>query len=204
MATRPRRGFLEDSRVALNPLTVDHVADYIWCVNDQRARRLARNVFPSSEEEFKQHIEESRHGPDRKKIEFEICHVADEQIIGLAMLQDLRWQDRIAALGLVIGNPAYWKKGYGTEAARLLVQYAFEEINLHKLTCSILRPNHASRRVAEKLGFELEATHAREAFVDGRYHDWLYYSLFREAYFREHAREHEYEHTHEPAREPAE
>jgi len=73
---------------------------------------------------------------------------------------------------------AYWGQGLGTEAAQAIVQYGFEQLHLSRLICLIDPANHASRRVAEKIGMTLE----REVEeIDGDGIPTLIYSTFKPA-----------------------
>jgi RimJ/RimL family protein N-acetyltransferase len=69
--------------------------------------------------------------------------------------------------------------GYTTEAVQLLVDYLTATKKQHRIHLVIVPDNAASRRVAEKCGFELEGTARGAFFNDGRNHDVLIYSLLR-------------------------
>jgi [ribosomal protein S5]-alanine N-acetyltransferase len=69
--------------------------------------------------------------------------------------------------------------GYTTEAVQLLVDYLTATKKQHRIHLVIVPGNAASRRVAEKCGFELEGTARGAFFNDGRNHDVLLYSLLR-------------------------
>lgn len=66
--------------------------------------------------------------------------------------------DRQAApeLGILIGDPELWGRGVGTEAQRLTIERAFDELGAHRVIELILADNRRARRVVERLGFELE------------------------------------------------
>jgi RimJ/RimL family protein N-acetyltransferase len=70
-------------------------------------------------------------------------------------------------------------RGYTTEAVQLLVDYLTATKKQHRIHLVIVPGNAASRRVAEKCGFELEGTARGAFFNDGRNHDVLLYSLLR-------------------------
>lgn len=59
-------------------------------------------------------------------------------------------------LGILIGDPDLWGRGVGTEAQRLTIARAFDELGVHRVIEFILADNKAARRVVERLGFELE------------------------------------------------
>ncbi|MCK5785584.1 MAG: GNAT family N-acetyltransferase [Candidatus Sabulitectum sp.] len=71
-------------------------------------------------------------------------------------------------LGYWFGKP-YWNKGYCSEAAAALVEYAFSEMGLHKITSRHFLHNPASGRVLEKIGFTKEGILRDEYMKDGNY-----------------------------------
>ena len=77
-------------------------------------------------------------------------------------------------------DPDYWGQNLGTEAGKLIIDYGFKELNLHKITVTLFSPNKASVRVAEKIGFKHEITFQSGVYVDGKYIDALHYSIFKE------------------------
>ena len=54
-------------------------------------------------------------------------------------------------------NPLYWKKGYAYEACKAVVNYGFEQLKLEYITAQIDEANTDSRKLVERLGFELKA-----------------------------------------------
>jgi ribosomal-protein-alanine N-acetyltransferase len=86
---------------------------------------------------------------------------------------------REAEIGLWIAPP-HWGEGYGTEASELLVDYAFAERNLHRVTASALESNESSKRIWEKLGFEHEGVHRESEFMNGAYRDMHAYGVLED------------------------
>jgi RimJ/RimL family protein N-acetyltransferase len=76
--------------------------------------------------------------------------------------------------------PEFHGMGYGTEAAELLVEYAFRERRFHKLTAWALATNTPSRRVMEKVGFQQAGRWRENYYVNGEYVDCVMYGLLRE------------------------
>ena len=54
-------------------------------------------------------------------------------------------------------NPLYWKKGYAYEACKAVINYGFEQLKLEYITAQIDEANTDSRKLVERLGFELKA-----------------------------------------------
>ena len=71
-------------------------------------------------------------------------------------------------------------KGYGTEAAQLMVDYLFLSKNIERVQATTHVENIASQRVLEKIGFMKEGTIRRLYFIKGHWGDALLYSILRE------------------------
>lgn len=98
--------------------------------------------------------------------------VGDEWVhIGNAGLHRMDWVHRCAVFGIMIGEQAYWGRGYGTEATRALIGFAFGTLNLHRVQLDVFDFNERARRAYEKVGFRLEGTRRQAIFHEGAYHD---------------------------------
>ncbi|RMG14657.1 MAG: N-acetyltransferase, partial [Planctomycetota bacterium] len=71
-------------------------------------------------------------------------------------------------LGIAIGEPACWGRGYGSEALRLVLDYAFRELEVHRVQLSVFETNTRARAAYLKVGFVEEGRLREAAFVDGR------------------------------------
>ena len=87
--------------------------------------------------------------------------------IGNIKLGPINWLHRRADISLLIGDRDYWGQGIATEAILLISEWAFQELDLQKLTAGIYSGNIGSRRAFEKAGFECEATLKDEVFFRG-------------------------------------
>jgi ribosomal-protein-alanine N-acetyltransferase len=74
----------------------------------------------------------------------------------------------------------YWGRGYATEAARLVIDYGFSQLGLHRITASCLAANAASERVMQKCGMVKEGMLRKSDFRQGEWQDRLCYSVLRE------------------------
>lgn len=90
---------------------------------------------------------------------------------------------RKAELGYVL-NQAYFKKGYATEAASKLVEFAFETLELEKVTATCDSRNTGSEAVMKRLGMQQEGrSRHHEIWKNGEWIDMLYYSVLKDEYF---------------------
>jgi ribosomal-protein-alanine N-acetyltransferase len=81
-------------------------------------------------------------------------------------------------IGYWLGR-AFWGKGYATEAARSLVRYGFEKLNLQRIAAMHFPRNTASQKVLKKIGMKREGLLRQYARKDGRLEDLIVYSVLR-------------------------
>jgi RimJ/RimL family protein N-acetyltransferase len=106
-----------------------------------------------------------------------IVDKASNQHIGNIKLGPINWVHRRSPLGILIGDKEFWGKGAGSEAMRLMVEYGFRRLNLHRINLAVFAENEAAVRVYEKVGFKVEGRFRDDMFQDGRYKDRLWMGL---------------------------
>lgn len=84
--------------------------------------------------------------------------------------------NRHALLGIALAT-AHQNKGYGTEAVRWALGWAFRFANLHSVGLDVVEFNEKARRVYEHIGFVREGRSREVVFCGGRYWDLLHYSI---------------------------
>ena len=89
-----------------------------------------------------------------------------------------RYEDDVLEIGYIL-HPDYWGRGYVPEVARALIDLSFKELNLHKIELTCFGYNVQSQRVAEKLGFTLEARIRDRKDAQGNRCDSLIYGLLK-------------------------
>ena len=179
--------FIEGETIDLIPLNIENIKLYAKWENNPKVRIYSRNIIPRTLEDMKKHLEPSeRHSrrTPKNEVSFEIWHKKDKKTIGFGGVSDINWYNQQAYLGLLIGEPDYWGQKIGEEATRLLVEYAFNELNIFKIKASILAINKGSWRCAEKNGFTRVATFKKDMYVNGEYLDNYVYSLLKEDWLK--------------------
>ncbi len=83
-------------------------------------------------------------------------------------------------IGYWIGEP-YWRKGYGTEAVKLLTRFAFDELRLLRVFANVFSENVASMKVLEKAQYSLEAVLRYSILKNGIVSDGYLYSILNKA-----------------------
>ncbi len=109
-----------------------------------------------------------------------VDRVSDGSFIGWCTLQQWNPEYRSASLGYCF-NYAAWGHGYATEAARMLLGWALDTLDLNRVQAEVDTRNNASARVLEKLGFVREGTLREDCIANGEVSDsWVYGLLRRE------------------------
>ncbi len=106
---------------------------------------------------------------------FALCDKKTEQLLGAVGLTITQRFNR-AELGYWVGQP-FWGQGYATEAARAIVNYGFEALNLNKVTASHMTRNPASGRVMEKIGMKKEGLLKQHALKWDQFVDLAVYGI---------------------------
>jgi RimJ/RimL family protein N-acetyltransferase len=132
-------------------------------------------------------LEDVREDEARSRTEgFSLLITVDGRPIGRIGLNRFRRRDRICALYLYIGEPAFWGYGYARDALMALLAHAFGRFDLHQVELWTLAENSRVIRVYERCGFEREATLRDRSFKDGRFVDHVVMSVTREDFAEAH------------------
>ncbi len=110
---------------------------------------------------------------------FGIRRLEDDALMGTIGLFDVEWGNRTAWIGVGLGHREDWGKGYGSEAMGLVISYAFDELNLHRLQLTVIDYNPRALKMYEKLGFAREGVYREFIERDGERHDLILYGLLR-------------------------
>ena len=112
---------------------------------------------------------------------FSIINLEDESLIGACGLCYIDWPNRCADFSIYIGRDhLYIDDVYAVEAAKLMVEYGFGELNLYRLWSEIYEIDEKKKEMFRKLGFVHEATHKSTHWTGGKWVDSLYYRLINE------------------------
>lgn len=100
-------------------------------------------------------------------------------LIGCIDLHQIDWLNGNARIGYWL-DKEHTGHGIMTRAVRLLVEYAFEALDLHRIEIHVATDNHRSRRIPERLGFTMEGVLRQVQRLRGEYCDHALYALLRD------------------------
>ncbi len=106
--------------------------------------------------------------------------VADGAFLGVTGLEPIDWRNRHAEWGIWLGPASRWGRGYGGQACRLAVSYAFWELGLEKVCLQVLPDNERARRAYARSGFTEEGRLRRHIFRQGRFDDLIVMAVHRD------------------------
>lgn len=118
-----------------------------------------------------------------KDVVFAIIDKESDNMIGVVGLYDISWIPRHAELRIVIGEKDFWGKGYGTEATKLVVDYAFDKLNLNKVYMGVNAEHKRAIKAYKNAGFIEEGTLRKEQYRNSKYYDAVRMSILREEYY---------------------
>ena len=112
---------------------------------------------------------------------FSIIDIKDGTLIGACGLCYIDWVNRCADFSIYIGkDDIYIDDQYAVDAGDVMIKYAFNELNLHRLWSEIYSIDEKKKLMFQHLGFVHEATHASTHWTDGKWVDSWYYRLINE------------------------
>ena len=170
----------ETERLVLRVRTVADVVDIFDYASRPEVSYPAG--FPSvktleDEIYYLEHILPERNQKDNLPAGYGIVVKGTDKIIGSVDFPR-RHEDDVLEIGYIL-HPDYWGLGYVPEAARALIDLAFKKLNMHKIELTCFGYNVQSQRIAEKLGFILEARIRDRKDAQGNRCDDLRYGLLR-------------------------
>ncbi|HUW45894.1 MAG TPA: GNAT family protein [Dehalococcoidia bacterium] len=173
---------LKGKSVLLRPVKKSDISYFLKWFNDPEVIQYLCLYLPMTEMSEEKYIEEL--GTTRAKSDapfvIEVIEGASTKPIGNCGLHKINSKDHNATLGIVIGEKDYWSKGYGTEATRLLINYGFQQLNLHRISSAAFAFNERSIKLHKKVGFREEGRLRQAMFKNGQYHDHVEFGILRE------------------------
>ena len=184
----PRRSVygpvLKGEKITLRPPDEADAQGFIEWFADQEVTRFLAHTMPLSladERDFLKRVGESKN---------DVLWVieVDGKAIGATGIHRIDWIDANATTGTVIGEKDEWRKGYGSEAMALRTAYAFQQLNLHKLSSGAFLDNEPSKRALLRAGYREVGISREDFWRDGRWHDHWHCEVLRADWERGQAR----------------
>ena len=106
-----------------------------------------------------------------------IRDLKNDKLIGNCGFSEVNYKDKIANVGIYIGEEKNRNNGYGTEALRLLVSYGFNRLNFNNIMLTVKSFNKRAIACYKKVGFKEIGTRRECYFLNGKYYDDIYMDI---------------------------
>jgi RimJ/RimL family protein N-acetyltransferase len=179
------QSLFEGEHICFGP--IDHEKDpeieSRWTHDASYLRMISLDpALPASPARIKKRYEaiEKEQDEDKNLFYFTLRIRSDDRLIGFARLYWIEWSNGIGLIELGIGDPKDRGHGYGSEALDLLLRFAFDELNLYRLTAIIPEYNTVALHVFSKAGFIEEVRRRQSVSRDGRRWDLLHLGILQD------------------------
>ncbi|MBO1582412.1 GNAT family N-acetyltransferase [Bacillus sp. XF8] len=150
----------------------------IWQEDSEYLRNVDTDIaVPQSLHEIKEY--ELLKGRKSNGVSFMLRTIQDDILIGFVALHSIEWNNRTGLLAIGIGDKNYRGKGYGTEGLRLILKYAFHELNLHRVGLDVISYNKPAIEVYKRVGFKVEGCMRKAVQRDGKSFDRIIMGILR-------------------------
>ncbi|MFA6097401.1 MAG: GNAT family protein [Candidatus Paceibacterota bacterium] len=171
---------LKGKKVLLRPVKRSDIDHFLKWFNDQEVIRYLSMYLPMTEIGEENWIEEISTSKDSVFFVIEaIGNNRQRKTIGCCGLHNLNAKDQCAEFGIAIGERTYWDCGFGTQAARLLLDYGFMELNLHRVSSGVCDYNERSIAMHERAGFVYEGISREAIYKNGRFWDRINFGMLK-------------------------
>ena len=157
-----------------------HDVEYLRLLDVDVARPLSPFQVKKQYEEWEKDAEKQHN-----QFSFAVRLREDDRLIGFVRLYRIEWTHGTGTLQIGIGDRNDRGLGYGTEVLRMVLRYAFDELNLYRLAVSITAYNTGAIRFLERAGFVEEVRRRQAVQRDGQRWDVVMLGLLRDEWKRE-------------------
>jgi RimJ/RimL family protein N-acetyltransferase len=171
---------IEGKLVNLRAREMSDVERMTRWINDREVTRFMGGSYPWSTEAEEAFVRNQTSVPMSFGDARFAIETKDGVHIGSTGLHGASPENRDAELGIMIGEKAYWSKGYGSDTVATLVRFAFEEMNLNRVELRVYDFNERAQAAYHKCGFVEEGRMRDAHYAEGGYGDVVVMALLRD------------------------
>ena len=175
-----RNPILAADRVYLRPLETSDALAFAEATAAETTTFSKSGRLPLSPLMFEQEFVGAVPSHPPGAISFGVVRIADDRLLGSVALLDIDWVNRTAETASYLLGEDVRGQGYGTEAKMLLLEYAFDRIQLHVVQSWVRATNTRSSNALVRQGYQLAGRRYWKGFQTGAHVDHLIFDLLRE------------------------
>lgn len=176
----PSHPVLKGEKIYLRPTLPEDADSFFAIFQDEDVMRLTGTQERYSLEQIRAHYQ--RIQDDESRIDYSIILPESGQVIGEVVLNEIDRRNNHAGFRITLVSSALCGKGYGTEATRLAMYYAFEVLELHRVALEVYAFNARAHHVYEKCGFVIEGICRHALLWEGVYYDAIMMGMLKTDY----------------------
>ena len=170
-------------RIYLSPINVEDAEKYVeWFCDFKMLDGIGQSSKLMSVESEREWIEKSL---KENEYVFAIVDLENDKLIGNCGIHDINYKDRVATVGIFIGEEENRSKGYGAEVLRLLLDYGFNYLNLNNIMLGVMSFNERAIAWYKKVGFKEIGRRRQSYYLNGKYYDSVYMDILKEEFKEE-------------------
>jgi RimJ/RimL family protein N-acetyltransferase len=170
--------FLIGEKIYLRPIELGDARFLCQGENDPVVREALFFALPvhlqREEEKIQQYMN------SRESIVLTIVEKNSDTPVGQTAFFRIDYISRAAVFYLAILNPADWSKGFGSDATRIMVDYAFDSLNLNRIQLHVCAENAPAIKIYQKVGFVKEGVLRQAMYRNGSYCDFWVMGILKE------------------------
>jgi ribosomal-protein-alanine N-acetyltransferase len=168
---------LESTRLILNPIDISYCNEnYLYWLNDPDVYKYMESGGQYTKDSLLNYVTTAI----KNDILFwAICLKSNNVHIGNIKIDPISYKHKRAELGILIGDKREWSKGYAKEAANVVIEYCFTNLDLIKITLGVVDSNVNAINLYKNLGFVIEGNYKKHVEYNNVLYNILRMSLFK-------------------------
>lgn len=173
--------FKEGKKVFLRPYRESDVELVEYGKNNTDVRETLFLFAPMTNEQVRAEL--NSWANSKEIMLFTICNQQNDEPVGQTAFVRIDYVSRAAVFYIAIYDPQFWSNGFGGEATKLMVDYAFDILNLNRIQLHVCSENTKGVEAYKKAGFQIEGTLRQAMYHHDRYIDFYVMGILREEYY---------------------
>jgi RimJ/RimL family protein N-acetyltransferase len=183
---------LEGKRLRLRSFELSDLDEIIKHWNNMELRNLVGSadrgpVSITDEEEWIKQTWKQRQ--EKTGFTFAVETISDKKLIGGTSLFNFNWLSRSAVFGISIYDPKNWGKAYGQEPTNLVLDFAFNNLNLNRVELYAFDFNKRAQKCYKNVGFTEVGRKRKSRYIDGEYRDEVVMDIMKDEWLTKQAKQ---------------
>lgn len=168
---------IKGDTIILRPFRIHDADPLRKSIQSERFKKLTGTHARFTREMIDQYVQNQMKPDPEKRASFIIATVDDSRAVGEVVINEIDTDNHSANIRISLLREEDLNQGYGSQAMRLMVNYGFRELGLHRLSLGVYAFNPRAIHVYEKMGFKQEGVLRDALYWDGEYVDEIRMSI---------------------------